>query len=154
MLLYCRPEWWPWLIQILCILSFKKGAKKLQHILFSKFYCSLRPEWSFLNLEIFLMKSSVLCRAYLCFALWQKNDLNLFHPVFQAFLFLWASSVLTGIDLSLVMERKSFLLCLFPLSPPQKEKVCVATGNRGFDVILHIPIIKSRESSFLWCLVS
>lgn len=133
----------------------KKGAKKLQHILFSKCYCSLRPEWSFLYLEIF-MKSSALCRAGLCFALWQENDLNLFTPVFQAFLVLWASSILTPIVLSLVIERKSFLLRLFPYLLPKKEgvykeQVCVATGRKGFDDILNIHIIKSRESSFLWC---
>lgn len=51
-----------WSVQILSILGFKKGAKKLQHNLFSKFCCNLRLEWSFSYLEIFL-NSPVLCRA-------------------------------------------------------------------------------------------
>lgn len=128
MLLHCPPEWWLGSIQILCILGFKKGAKRLQHILFSKFYCSLRSEWSFLCLEIFFMQSSVLCRAGLCFALWQKNNFNLFCPMFLASLVLWASSILTLIDLSLVMERKSFPLRLFPLYPPQKGRCIKREG--------------------------
>lgn len=67
MLLHCPPVWQQWTIQILCILWFGKGARKLQHVFFSRFFCSLTPHWSFLYLEIF-MKHSVLSRAHLsCF---------------------------------------------------------------------------------------
>lgn len=67
LVLHCHPVWQQWTIQILCILWFGKGARKLQHVFFSRFFCSLTPHWSFLYLGIF-MKHSVLCRAgLLCF---------------------------------------------------------------------------------------
>lgn len=54
--LHCPPEWQQWTIQILGILWFKKGARKLQHVLFSRLFCSLTPhwstQWSYLYLEI------------------------------------------------------------------------------------------------------
>lgn len=60
-----------WTIQILCILWLKKGARKLQQVLLSRFFCSLNTSLItsviIFCLEIF-MKSSVLCRAGLmCF---------------------------------------------------------------------------------------
>lgn len=85
--LHCPPEWQQWTIQILGILWFKKGARKPQHVLFSRLFCSLTPhwstQWSYLYLEICMQRP---CRAGVCCALWQKNDLNLFCLMFQAFL--------------------------------------------------------------------